>query len=390
MGKGAFPAVLHCFTGGRDLACKAIALGPVRLVHRHPDVQEIRRSARHRRGVAGRPHSGRDRRAVSGAACHIAASATSRPMWSKPPRCWRRPAACRSTRSRGRPRRTSSACSPRCRGTLADMPHEPHLHHSRLRLVLRRAAAALGWGACDPNNPKNRRRRCSLLVERTAPSGSHARADRHLARSARAVARRAESTGSTPCCSPTSTPTIPTASTICARCSCKQRRRIDVYLDEPTSEVMRARFGYCFASAARQRLSADPQRAPAGARQAGHHRRAGRSDRGAAGAAGARRHRLARLPLRQRRLFRRHQRRCRRRACALLAGLDLWIVDALRYAAASEPFQRSTRRWTGSAASSRSGAILTNLHADLDYEVLRGKAAGRMSSRPMTGCGLKR
>src|SRR5580698_10190220 len=25
---------------------------------------------------------------------------------------------------------------------------------------------ALGWGACDPNNPKNRRRRCSLLVER--------------------------------------------------------------------------------------------------------------------------------------------------------------------------------------------------------------------------------
>ena len=23
---------------------------------------------------------------------------------------------------------------------------------------------ALGWGACDPNNPKNRRRRCSLLV----------------------------------------------------------------------------------------------------------------------------------------------------------------------------------------------------------------------------------
>jgi phosphoribosyl 1,2-cyclic phosphate phosphodiesterase len=24
---------------------------------------------------------------------------------------------------------------------------------------------ALGWGACDPANPKNRRRRCSLLVE---------------------------------------------------------------------------------------------------------------------------------------------------------------------------------------------------------------------------------
>lgn len=27
------------------------------------------------------------------------------------------------------------------------------------------------WGACDPNNPKNRRRRCSLLVERPGPDG---------------------------------------------------------------------------------------------------------------------------------------------------------------------------------------------------------------------------
>ena len=30
---------------------------------------------------------------------------------------------------------------------------------------------ALGWGACDPANPRNRRRRCSLLVERTGPNG---------------------------------------------------------------------------------------------------------------------------------------------------------------------------------------------------------------------------
>ena len=30
---------------------------------------------------------------------------------------------------------------------------------------------ALGWGACDPNNPKNRRRRCSLLVERRSAGG---------------------------------------------------------------------------------------------------------------------------------------------------------------------------------------------------------------------------
>ncbi len=30
---------------------------------------------------------------------------------------------------------------------------------------------ASGWGACDPNNPKNRRRRCSLLIERKSERG---------------------------------------------------------------------------------------------------------------------------------------------------------------------------------------------------------------------------
>src|SRR5579862_8410077 len=30
---------------------------------------------------------------------------------------------------------------------------------------------ALGWGACDPRNPKNRRRRTSLLVERHESGG---------------------------------------------------------------------------------------------------------------------------------------------------------------------------------------------------------------------------
>src|SRR5882724_10678634 len=30
---------------------------------------------------------------------------------------------------------------------------------------------AMGWGACDPGNPKNRRRRCSLLVERASDQG---------------------------------------------------------------------------------------------------------------------------------------------------------------------------------------------------------------------------
>ena len=29
-----------------------------------------------------------------------------------------------------------------------------------------------GWGACDPGEPRNRRRRCSILVERSGPAGT--------------------------------------------------------------------------------------------------------------------------------------------------------------------------------------------------------------------------
>ncbi len=28
------------------------------------------------------------------------------------------------------------------------------------------------WGDCDPNNPKNRRRRCSILIQRTTEAGT--------------------------------------------------------------------------------------------------------------------------------------------------------------------------------------------------------------------------
>jgi len=30
---------------------------------------------------------------------------------------------------------------------------------------------AQGWGRCDPAEPRNRRRRCSILVEKSGPSG---------------------------------------------------------------------------------------------------------------------------------------------------------------------------------------------------------------------------
>ena len=68
----------------------------------------------------------------------------------------------------------------------------------------------------------------------------------------------------------------------------------------------------------------------------------------------------------------------------LLEGLDVWIIDALRYRRIPR-ISASTRRWLRSSAMRPRRAILTNLHTDLDYETLRG-ACRRMSRRPMTGC----
>ena len=55
-----------------------------------------------------------------------------------------------------------------------------------------------------------------------------------------------------------------------------------------------------------------------------------------------------------------------------LAGLDVWIVDALRYAPHPSHFSLTDALgWIERVKPRR--AILTNLHSDLDYDVLRGK-----------------
>ena len=52
---------------------------------------------------------------------------------------------------------------------------------------------------------------------------------------------------------------------------------------------------------------------------------------------------------------------------AALAGLDVWIVDALRYAPHPSHFSLADAlAWIERLKPKR--AILTNLHSDLDYE----------------------
>ena len=163
-GKGAFPAVLHCYTGGPDLARRAIALG---LYISFTGILTFKNSAALRDIAASLPA---DRILVETDAPFLApassgVSGTNRPMSLKPRKSWRMLAACRSTILRARPRRISSGCSARCRS--------PRGGRLTLKFTILGCGSsggiprpALGWGDCDPNNPKNRRRRTSFLIER--------------------------------------------------------------------------------------------------------------------------------------------------------------------------------------------------------------------------------
>jgi phosphoribosyl 1,2-cyclic phosphate phosphodiesterase len=229
---------------------------------------------------------------------------------------------------------------------------------------------ALGWGECDPNNPKNRRRRTSLLVERRTADGvtrvlvdtspdlreqlldvdvdwldgvfyTHEHADHtHGIDDLRSL-------------------------------FIKRHQRVDVYLDDNTAAMMHTRFGYCFES-------------PPGSNYppivTGHRLTAGTAvsvtgkagpitvlpflqDHGDISSLGFRFAGLA-------------------YSCDLsgipaasidaLLGLDVWILDALRYRPHPSHFSvAEALDWVERIKPKR--AVLTNLHADLDYDQLRGK-----------------
>lgn len=104
-----------------------------------------------------------------------------------------------------------------------------------------------GWGACSPSNPKNRRRRCSILVERTGPDGT----TRVLVDTSPDLREQLLDAGVTRLDAvlythdhADHTHGIDDLRPLVIH----MRRRIPVYLDAVTSRVMHERFGYCFAT----------------------------------------------------------------------------------------------------------------------------------------------
>ena len=239
---------------------------------------------------------------------------------------------------------------------------------------------ALGWGVCDPNNPKNRRRRTSLLVEQwdgpapTAGSNDGEGVTRVLVDTSPDLREQLLDAGVDWLDAvlyshehADHTHGIDDLRALFMR----RRRRVDVYLDEATARMMQIRFGYCFAT-------------PAGSEYppivTGHHLEVGTPVR-VAGAGGP----IEALPLRQEHgdieslgfRFGNVAYSCDLKtlppeSAAALGGLDVWIVDALRRTPHPSHFSLTDAlEWIERLAPRR--AILTNMHSDLDYETLRAE-----------------
>lgn len=218
------------------------------------------------------------------------------------------------------------------------------------------------WGACDPGNPRNRRRRCSILVERngtkvlidTAPEirdqlvdagvgvlhgvlWTHAHADQaHGIDDLRAVALN-------------------------------MGRQVDVYGDPPTLDLLMDRFGYCFVQ---------PPGSDYPPILSGRYIDGPVTIDGPGGPVTA-------IPFRQEH-GRIHSLGFRigplayssdvvdldEDAFAILEGAQCWIVDALRYRPhPTHAHVEKALAWIRRIKPER--AILTNMHVDLDYEILR-------------------
>jgi phosphoribosyl 1,2-cyclic phosphate phosphodiesterase len=228
---------------------------------------------------------------------------------------------------------------------------------------------ALGWGACDPGNPKNRRRRTALLVEQR--NGGLTRILVDTPPDLREQLLDAEVDGLDAVLFTHEHADHTHGIDDLRSLAIHRRRRVDVYLDQATSKVVRERFGYCFET-------------PPGSEYppiVTEHRIEPGRPIGIDGAGGA----ITALPFLQEHgdissigfrfgnlAYSCDLKRLPPDSVAALAGIDVWIVDALRYAPHPSHFSLDEAlAWIGKVQPRR--AILTNLHSDLDYEALRAK-----------------
>ncbi len=228
------------------------------------------------------------------------------------------------------------------------------------------------WGVCDPDNPRNARSRCSLLVRRTSEQGPERwtslvidTAPEFRRQGADAGLRRLDA--------------LLLTHDHADQChgiddirafAVNQRRRIDCWMDGATRASLERRFGYLFVGEGLYPAIAEARDTPAHGLPWEIDGPSGPiavttfdQDHGGIRSLGYRIGNLAYssdvvdLPP---------------ESFAALEGLDVWIVDALRDTPhPTHAHVAKTLAWIAQLAPKR--AILTNLHIDLDYAELAAR-----------------
>ena len=235
--------------------------------------------------------------------------------------------------------------------------------------VPRLGEGAPNWGACDPANPRNRRLRCSILVTRREHEGE----TRLLVDTSPDMREQllAANIGKLDAVLITHDHADQLHGLDDLRVvTMNMKRRLDLWSDHYGLAGVRQKFGYCFES-------------PPGSDYPpilnAHEIAEPFTDFDIAGAGGA-------VPVRA---FGQNHGRIRslgfrfgpfayspdvdgldEAAFAVLAGVEFWIVDALRHTPhPSHAHLARTLEWIARVGPKR--AILTNMHVDMDYEALK-------------------
>ena len=224
------------------------------------------------------------------------------------------------------------------------------------------------WGDCDPTNPKNRRRRCSLLVTRETGEGT----TRVLVDTSPDMREQLLDAG------------VGALDAVIYTHShadhmhgiddlrqvvFNQRQRLPVWADAPTQEALLSRFGYAFVqpegSPYPPILDLHTINGPVTITGTGGPVTLTpfRADHGSMDALGFRIGPLAYLP---------DAVDIPAESWPVLEGLDCWIVDALRRKPhPTHAHLDMTLGWIARARPAR--AVITNMHIDLDYETLKAE-----------------
>ncbi len=214
------------------------------------------------------------------------------------------------------------------------------------------------WGACDPNEPKNRRRRCSILVREgattvlvdTSPDLREQLLDAEVDNLDAVVWTHDHAD---------QTHGIDELRVLAIR----HRRRVATWGDAWTLASLKAKFGYCFVQAADGWYPAIlEENEITGPFKIGDLEiRPIEQDHGSMPSLGLRFGAIG------------YSNDCVElsdQAFAALAGVKVWIVDALRYRPhPTHAHLERTLQWIERLKPER--AILTNMHVDLDYQTLR-------------------